>query len=100
MKKPESPEALLTHIKTMEHRERVCFKLSKEAREELGRDAYGLEVYVTFPFERSRMSDRDPYRVLFQYVTVDGKSNGLSRMSTKRSFIKLHLLSKLMGQMA
>jgi len=99
MKKPESPEALLSYIKNMDHRERICFELSKEARQELGKNAHSLEIYVTFPFENAKLSDKDPFRVLFQYVTIDGKVNGLSKMSTKRSFIKLSLLKKLINQM-
>jgi hypothetical protein len=100
MKKPESPEALLSHIKSMDHRERICFELSKEARKELGKNAYNLEIYITFPFENTKLADNDPFRVLFQYVTVNGKVNGLSKMSTKRPFIKLSLLKKLIDQMA
>jgi len=99
MKKPETSQELLEHIKTMEHRERIVFTLSKQARQSIGKDAYSIEIYVTFPFEQSRMSDRDPHRVLISYVTADGKTNGLAKRSMKRSFITLSLLEKLIDQM-
>jgi len=99
MKKPESAQQLLDHIKTMQHRERVVFTLSKQVRSEIGKNVYAIEIYVTFPFEQSRMSDKDPHRVLISYVTADGKTNGLAKRSMKRSFITLSLLEKLIDQM-
>ena len=99
MKKPESAQDLLSHIKTMQHRERIVFNLSKQVRADIGRDVYAVEIYVTFPFEQARMSDKDPHRVLISYVTADGKTNGLSKRSMKRSFVTLSLLQKLIDQM-
>ena len=99
MKKPETAQGLLNHIKTMEHRERIVFNLSKQARQAIGKDSYSIEIYVTFPFEQARMSDKDPHRVLISYVTADGKTNGLARRSMKRSLVTLSLLEKLIDQM-
>ena len=99
MKKPQTAQQLLDHVKTMEHRERIVFTLLKQVRADIGKDVYAVEIYVTLPFEQIKMNSRDPYRVLLQYTTVDGKTKNLSKRSMKRSLLTLSYLQKLIDQM-
>lgn len=82
-------ENLLAHIKGMDHRERIVFTLPNESRAKCGNDSYSLEIYVTFPFEQSKMNGEDQFRVLFQVVTCDGKHRkGFAKVSCKRADLR------------
>jgi hypothetical protein len=82
-------ESLLDHVNAMEHRERISLRLTPEAVETCGAEAYALEVYVTFPFENCKLSGGDQNRVLFQVVTVDGKNRKEhAKTSCKRSDLR------------
>jgi hypothetical protein len=86
MKTPETREALLNIINGMDHRERICIDLPKSTRLELGKNAYLIEIYVTYPWETARgLSGLDENRVLFTVARCDGKwEKGMARTSGKR----------------
>lgn len=88
MKTFETVEQFLAHVQGMEHRERIVLELNDAAKQSQPQYAWALEVYVTWLVEKQTIHDPDPYNVLFQVVTCDGKHRkGMAKINKKRNYL-------------